>query len=71
MALYSILPVTEDVEKVDYVQLDYNGHNVLAAVTPEGYKLERLVCEDYSNYLDEGLQPGSLLDSRLINNIMG
>ncbi|OOB78370.1 MAG: hypothetical protein ATN33_04545 [Epulopiscium sp. Nele67-Bin001] len=70
MALYSILPVTEDVEKVEYVEIDYNGHHVLAAVTPEGYKLERLTCSNFENYLDEGLQPGTLLDSRLINKIM-
>ncbi len=71
MALYSILPVTENPENIKYVQVDYNGHNVLAVVTEEGYQLERLYTDDYTNYMDESLMPGTVLENKFINKIIG
>lgn len=65
---YSILPVLQPEETVQYVELNYNGCDVLAVVTEEGYKMERLYSSDYTNFLDEKFMPGTLLDVRLINS---
>ncbi|MGL4344821.1 MAG: YlzJ-like family protein [Cellulosilyticaceae bacterium] len=66
MALYSILPVQETEEVANYEMLEYQGKQVLACVTEEGYVLERLYSSDPSDYLNNNLQPGSLLENSLI-----
>ncbi|MGL4736852.1 MAG: YlzJ-like family protein [Cellulosilyticaceae bacterium] len=66
MALYSILPIATDEEVMRYEMLEYQGKQVLACVTPEGYVMERLYSSDPSDYLDNTLQPGILLENSLI-----
>lgn len=64
--LYSILPVATDEEVATYETINYQGKQVLACVTPQGYVLERLYSTDPLDYLDNTLQPGTLLDNSLI-----
>ncbi|WP_305767751.1 YlzJ-like family protein [Candidatus Epulonipiscium viviparus] len=64
---YSILPVMPSVEIIEYVELSYNGCDILAVVTDEGYKIERLYSCDYTKFMDETFAPGTLLNSKLID----
>lgn len=66
MVLYSILPVATDEVEMKYEMLEYQGKQVLACVTPEGYVMERLYSSDPSDYLNDSLQPGILLENSLI-----
>lgn len=67
--MYSIAPIYGLESPVEYVQLDYDGHEVIACKTHEGYVLERLLSTNPKDYLDEGLQPGKLLENALIKQV--
>ena len=68
--LYSILPVYTEEEQLTYEQIEYKGQVVLACKTEQGYVLERIYSTDPGDYLDSDLQPGVLLENRLINRIV-
>lgn len=70
MIQYSILQVYTPEEEVVYEQIEYNGYNVLACKTPEGYVLERIYSTNPSDFLDSHMQPGAILENRLINRII-
>lgn len=71
MSHYSILPIyTPEEENCTYNVLDYNGHQVLACKTDEGYILARIYSSNPSDFLLESLQPGTLLENNLINKII-
>ncbi len=64
---YSILPIIYPEESPEYVELQYNGCNVLARVSDEGYILERLHSYDYMDFMNNDFAPGTLLNSTLID----
>lgn len=64
--MYSIAPVYGLELPVEYEQIEYNGFEVLACKTPQGYILERLYSTDPQDFLREDLQPGKLLENALI-----
>ncbi|OOB80457.1 MAG: hypothetical protein BEN19_04920 [Epulopiscium sp. Nuni2H_MBin003] len=68
--IYSILPIFEPQEPVDYVEMNYNGCDILAVMTEHGYKIERLYSTNVENYLDDKLYPGTVLENGLINRIV-
>ncbi|MEG0014498.1 MAG: YlzJ-like family protein [Cellulosilyticaceae bacterium] len=70
MIQYSILPVYTPEEEVAYNQIEYNGYNVLACKTEQGYVLERIYSTNPSDFLKSDMQPGAILENRLINRII-
>ena len=65
--MYSIAPIYGlESDPVEYVMAEYQGHEVLAYKTPEGYVLERLFSTDPGDFLRADLQPGKLLENVLI-----
>lgn len=70
MILYSVMPIYTPEEELTYEQIEYNGHNVLACKTAQGYVLERIYSTNPSDFLDTTMQPGMLLENRLINRII-
>ena len=71
MAYYSILPIYMPDEQVpEYEMLDYNGLQVLACKTENGYILDRIYSSNPSDILIDTLQPGTLLQNNLINKII-
>lgn len=71
MAYYSILPVYIPQEQApEYQVLDYNGIEVLACKTENGYILDRIYSSNPSDFLIDSLQPGTLLQNNLINKII-
>lgn len=70
MIQYSIMPVYTPEEELVYEQIEYNGYNVLACKTAQGYVLERIYSTNPIDFLDSTLQPGTLLENRLINRII-
>lgn len=64
--MYSIAPIYGLDTPVEYEQIEYNGFEVLALKTPEGYLLERLYSTNPNDYLNPLLQPGNLLEKALI-----
>lgn len=64
--MYSIAPIYGLDTPVEYVQLEYNGYNVLACKTAQGYVLERIYSTDPQDYLRDDLKPGKLLENALI-----
>lgn len=71
MAYYSILPVYIPEEQApEYQVLDYNGIEVLACKTENGYVLDRIYSSNPSDFLIDSLQPGTLLQNNLINKII-
>ena len=64
--MYSVAPIYGLDEPVEYVEVNYNGMEVLACKTPEGYVLERIYSTDPKDYLNQQLQPGTLLENALI-----
>lgn len=71
MAYYSILPIYTPPERAaEYVELQYNGHHVLACATENGYVLERIYSTDPSDFAKADLTPGIILENNLINKII-
>ena len=71
MAYYYILPVYIPEEQApEYQVLDYNGIEVLACKTENGYVLDRIYSSNPSDFLIDSLQPGTLLQNNLINKII-
>lgn len=64
--MYSIAPVYGLETPVEYVALTYEGLEVLACKTPDGYVLERIYSTDPKDYMKSHLQPGTLLENALI-----
>lgn len=64
--MYSIAPIYGLDQTVEYEQVEYNGFEVLACKTPEGYVLERLYSTNPQDFLRADLQPGKLLENALI-----
>lgn len=64
--MYSIAPIYGLDLPVEYEQIEYNGFEVLACKTPEGYVLERLYSTNPQDFLRSDLQPGKLLENALI-----
>ena len=64
--MYSVAPIYGLEKPVEYVTLNYNGKEVLACKTPEGYVLERIYSTDPKDYLNTHLTPGTLLENALI-----
>lgn len=64
--MYSIAPIYGLETPVEYVELEYNGYNVLACKTTQGYVLERICSTDPKDYLRDDLKPGKLLENALI-----
>lgn len=64
--MYSVAPIYGLDEVVEYVELDYDGYQVLACKTPDGYVLERIYSTNPSDYLRADLQPGKILENALI-----
>lgn len=67
--MYSIAPIYGIEDPVEYVQLEYEGIEVLACKTSDGYILERLFSTDPKDYLKSELQPGKLLENALIKQV--
>lgn len=64
---YSILPIDMPQEKApQYEEVTYKGHTLLACVTEEGYKVERVYSTDPNDFLAPDIQPGMLLENSLI-----
>lgn len=63
---YSILPIQGLENPVEYCEIEYDGYLVLACKTPEGYRLQQLYSTNPSDFLKPNLQPGILLENRLI-----
>ena len=68
--MYSIAPIMGLDTPVEYVQLEYQGYEVLAYRSPEGYILERLITTDPKAYLNSALQPGNLLENGQIGQVI-
>lgn len=66
---YSVLPIYGLDAPIEYVQMDYDGIEVLAYKTPEGYQLERIFSTNPKDYLREDLAPGKLLQNALIKHV--
>jgi len=68
--MYSIAPIYGlESEPVEYVQVEYQGYDVLAYKTSDGYVLERLFSTNPSDFLRADLQPGKLLENVLIKQV--
>ena len=67
--MYSIAPIYGLETPVEYVQAEYEGIEVLAVKTPDGYMLERLFSTDPKDYLRTDLQPGKILENVLIKQV--
>lgn len=70
MSYYSVASIYGLEQPIEYVELDYNGYNVLACKTDEGYVLERIYSTNPKHYLREDLKPGKLLENNLIKQII-
>lgn len=64
--MYSVAPVYGLDDIVEYVEINYNGYDVLACKTSQGYKLERVYSTNPRDFLNENLQPGKILENALI-----
>lgn len=64
--MYSVIPIYGLDLPVEYEQIEYNGFEILACKTPEGYVLERLYSTKPQDFLRADLQPGKLLENALI-----
>lgn len=64
--MYSVAPIYGLEEPLEYVELNYNGLNVLACKTAQGYVLERIYSTDPKDFSNINLQPGTLLENALI-----
>ncbi|MBP3886299.1 MAG: hypothetical protein J6F30_01400 [Cellulosilyticum sp.] len=66
--MYSIAPIYGLETPVEYVQVEYEGFEVLACKTETGYILERVYSTNPQDFLRENLQPGKLLENALIKH---
>lgn len=64
--MYSIAPIYGLDLPVEYEQIEYNGIEVLACKTAEGYILERIYSTNPQDFLRGDMQPGKLLENALI-----
>ena len=64
--MYSIAPIYGLEMPAEYVQVEYEGLEVLACKTEEGYRLERIFSTNPGDFLRVDLQPGNLLENALI-----
>lgn len=64
--MYSVAPIYGLDKPLEYVELNYNGMDVLACKTSDGYVLERIYSTNPKDFLNENLQPGTLLENALI-----
>ena len=68
MTYYSILPIYMPEDQAPHYEiLDYNGIQVLACKTEQGYILDRIYSTNPKDFLIDTLQPGNLLKNNLIN----
>jgi len=67
---YSVASIYGLEEPVEYVELDYKGHSVLACKAYDGYILERVYSTNPKDYLRDDLKPGKLLENNLIKQII-
>ncbi len=66
--MYSIAPIYGLDTPVEYVQVEYEGFEVLACKTEAGYILERIYSTNPQDFLRADLQPGKLLENALIKH---
>lgn len=64
--MYSIAPIYGLELPVEYEMLEYNGIEVLACKTSQGYILERIYSTNPQDFLRIDMQPGKLLENALI-----
>lgn len=64
--MYSVAPIYGLESPVEYVQVEYQGFEVLACKTEAGYVLERVYSTNPQDFLRADLQPGKLLENALI-----
>lgn len=64
--MYSVAPVYGLDEPTQYVELNYDGIDILACKTIEGYVVERIYSTNPNDFLKINLQPGTLLENALI-----
>ena len=64
--MYSIAPIYGLETPVEYVQIEYEGFEVLACKTEAGYILERVYSTNPQDFIRTDLQPGKLLENALI-----
>lgn len=71
MILYSVLPIyTPEEEPLSYVEVEYKGHHILACETEQGYVLERVFSSNPSDYTNEELMPGTVLEQQAVNKMI-
>lgn len=64
--MYSVAPIYGLELPVEYVQVEYEGFEVLACKTEVGYILERIYSTNPQDFMRADLQPGKLLENALI-----
>lgn len=64
--MYSVAPIYGLDLPVEYVQVEYQGFEVLACKTDAGYVLERIFSTNPVDFLRADMQPGKLLENALI-----
>ncbi|OON95306.1 MAG: hypothetical protein ATN36_08830 [Epulopiscium sp. Nele67-Bin005] len=65
--LYSIFPIQEDEpQPVEYVEVEYNGVDLLAVVGEYGYQIERLYSIDSTHFMDQNFAPGTVMSKSQI-----
>ncbi len=64
--MYSVAPIYGLDEHVEYVELNYDGIDILACKTADGYVVERIYSTNPKDFLNASLQPGTLLENALI-----
>lgn len=64
--MYSVGTIYGLDEVIEYVELEYNGYQVLACKVPDGYRLERIYSTNPKDFLKTDLQPGKILENALI-----
>lgn len=67
--MHSIMPIYGLDDPVEYVEVSYNGCNVLALKTAEGYVLERVYSTNPQDFINEALKPGIILENALIKQL--
>jgi hypothetical protein len=67
MILYTMTPLdqifpTPEEEYARYVAVNYNGVELLAEMQEnEGYRVDRILSTDPAHYMDQSIQPGSII----------
>lgn len=64
--MYSVAPIYGLDLPVEYVEVEYQGFEVLACKTEVGYVLERIFSTNPIDFLRADMQPGKLLENALI-----